>query len=36
MIIDGGNSYYRDDIAPRRRVGGKGIHLLDFGTSGGV
>ncbi len=35
-IIDGGNSYYRDDIERARQVRGKGLHYLDCGTSGGV
>ena len=35
-IIDGGNSYYRDDIARAAAVGEKGIHYVDVGTSGGV
>ena len=35
-IIDGGNSYYRDDIRHARWLREKGIHLLDIGTSGGV
>src|ERR1700716_306137 len=35
-IIDGGNSYYRDDIARARRFAGQGIHYIDCGTSGGV
>jgi 6-phosphogluconate dehydrogenase len=35
-IIDGGNSYYRDDIARARRLASRGIHLIDCGTSGGV
>ena len=35
-IIDGGNSYYRDDIARAAKLGKKGIHFLDIGTSGGV
>jgi 6-phosphogluconate dehydrogenase len=35
-IIDGGNSYYRDDIARAKRLSGRGIHLIDCGTSGGV
>jgi 6-phosphogluconate dehydrogenase len=35
-IIDGGNSYYRDDIARAAKLRGKGIHLIDCGTSGGV
>ncbi|WP_236683682.1 phosphogluconate dehydrogenase (NAD(+)-dependent, decarboxylating) [Demequina flava] len=35
-IIDGGNSYYRDDIAHAAALSDKGIHLVDCGTSGGV
>jgi 6-phosphogluconate dehydrogenase len=35
-IIDGGNSYYRDDIARARALSAKGIHYVDVGTSGGV
>jgi 6-phosphogluconate dehydrogenase len=36
VIIDGGNSYYRDDIARAASISAKGIHFLDVGTSGGV
>jgi 6-phosphogluconate dehydrogenase len=36
VIIDGGNSYYRDDITRSRALQGKGLHYLDVGTSGGV
>ena len=36
MIIDGGNSYYRDDIARAALLSGQGVHLVDCGTSGGV
>ncbi len=35
-IIDGGNSYYRDDIKHAEELAGKGIHFVDCGTSGGV
>jgi 6-phosphogluconate dehydrogenase len=35
-IIDGGNSYYRDDIARAAELRQKGIHYVDVGTSGGV
>jgi 6-phosphogluconate dehydrogenase len=35
-IIDGGNSYYRDDIARADKLRPTGIHYLDCGTSGGV
>jgi 6-phosphogluconate dehydrogenase len=36
MIIDGGNSYYRDDIARAATLSKAGIHFIDCGTSGGV
>jgi 6-phosphogluconate dehydrogenase len=36
IIIDGGNSYYRDDIMRARKMSDQGIHLVDCGTSGGV
>jgi 6-phosphogluconate dehydrogenase len=36
IIIDGGNSYYKDDIARAARLQERGIHYLDVGTSGGV
>ncbi len=36
ILIDGGNSYYKDDIARGQRLAEKGIHYLDVGTSGGV
>ncbi|GAA1403887.1 phosphogluconate dehydrogenase (NAD(+)-dependent, decarboxylating) [Catellatospora coxensis] len=35
-VIDGGNSYYRDDIVRAKRLAGQQIHYLDCGTSGGV
>jgi 6-phosphogluconate dehydrogenase len=35
-VIDGGNSYYRDDIARAGRLAESGIHYVDCGTSGGV
>ena len=35
-VIDGGNSYYRDDIARAKALAGRGIHFVDCGTSGGV
>ncbi len=35
-LIDGGNSYYKDDIQRARRLREKEIHYLDVGTSGGV
>ncbi|HEU5459663.1 MAG TPA: decarboxylating 6-phosphogluconate dehydrogenase [Pyrinomonadaceae bacterium] len=36
IIIDGGNSYYVDDIRRARELKTKGIHYVDVGTSGGV
>ena len=36
VLIDGGNSNYRDDIRRASELRGKGIHYLDVGTSGGV
>jgi 6-phosphogluconate dehydrogenase len=36
IIIDGGNSYYRDDIERAKVLERKGIHFVDVGTSGGV
>ena len=35
-VIDGGNSYYRDDITRAKQLTPKHIHYLDCGTSGGV
>ena len=36
IIIDGGNSYYRDDVDRAAALKAKGFHLVDCGTSGGV
>ena len=36
IIIDGGNSYYRDDIDRAKRLAARGLHYVDCGTSGGV
>ena len=36
VVVDGGNSYYRDDIARAARLSKGGIHYIDCGTSGGV
>lgn len=36
MVIDGGNSYYQDDILRARELQKSGIHYVDCGTSGGV
>ena len=35
-VIDGGNSFYRDDIRRGEALGRRGIYYLDVGTSGGV
>jgi 6-phosphogluconate dehydrogenase len=35
-IIDGGNSYFKDDVRRATRLAERGIHYLDAGTSGGV
>lgn len=35
-VIDGGNSYYHDDIRRAKTLADKGLHYLDVGTSGGV
>src|ERR1035438_6648241 len=35
-LIDGGNSYYIDDIRRAKELASKGIHYVDVGTSGGV
>src|SRR5579859_1368462 len=36
ILIDGGNSYYIDDIRRAKELAEKGIHYVDVGTSGGV
>jgi len=36
VIIDGGNSYYKDDVRRADELKPRGIHYLDVGTSGGV
>src|SRR5215468_946063 len=36
ILIDGGNSYYVDDIRRARELAAKKIHYVDVGTSGGV
>jgi 6-phosphogluconate dehydrogenase len=36
ILIDGGNSYYVDDIRRAKELRAKGIHYVDVGTSGGV
>jgi len=36
VLIDGGNSYYIDDIRRAKELASKGIHYVDVGTSGGI
>ncbi|MGH7003886.1 MAG: phosphogluconate dehydrogenase (NAD(+)-dependent, decarboxylating) [Alphaproteobacteria bacterium] len=36
IVIDGGNSYYHDDIRRSEALKAKGVHYVDVGTSGGV
>jgi 6-phosphogluconate dehydrogenase len=36
IVIDGGNSYYVDDIRRAKDLAGSGLHYIDVGTSGGV
>ncbi|HEY7346772.1 MAG TPA: decarboxylating 6-phosphogluconate dehydrogenase [Ktedonobacterales bacterium] len=36
IIIDGGNSYYKDSVRRGKEVTAKGFHFMDVGTSGGV
>jgi 6-phosphogluconate dehydrogenase len=36
VVIDGGNTYYRDDVARAKELAPRGVHYVDVGTSGGV
>ncbi len=36
IVVDGGNSYYRDDMARAAALAERGLHFVDVGTSGGV
>ena len=36
IVIDGGNSYYRDDLERAEALAARGLHYVDVGTSGGV
>jgi 6-phosphogluconate dehydrogenase len=36
VVLDGGNSYYRDDVDRAERYAPNGVHFVDVGTSGGV
>jgi 6-phosphogluconate dehydrogenase len=36
VVIDGGNSFFKDDVRRSRECRGRGVHYIDVGTSGGV
>jgi 6-phosphogluconate dehydrogenase len=36
IIIDGGNSYFKDDVRRSQKLKERGIHYIDVGTSGGI
>jgi 6-phosphogluconate dehydrogenase len=36
LLVDGGNSYYKDTLRRSKTVEGRGIHFVDVGTSGGI
>jgi 6-phosphogluconate dehydrogenase len=36
VVIDGGNSFYKDDVRRAKALAARGVHYLDAGTSGGV
>ena len=36
VVVDGGNSHYRDDVDRANRLASRGLHYVDCGTSGGV
>jgi 6-phosphogluconate dehydrogenase len=36
VVVDGGNSYYRDDVTRAKRLAERGAHYVDCGTSGGI
>jgi 6-phosphogluconate dehydrogenase len=36
VIVDGGNSYFKDDVRRAKTLKSRGIHYLDVGTSGGI
>jgi 6-phosphogluconate dehydrogenase len=36
VVIDGGNTFYKDDVRRARTLAGRGVHYVDVGTSGGV
>ncbi|MDP9120781.1 MAG: decarboxylating 6-phosphogluconate dehydrogenase [Acidobacteriota bacterium] len=36
VVIDGGNTYYKDDVRRARELAARGVHYMDAGTSGGI
>jgi 6-phosphogluconate dehydrogenase len=36
IVVDGGNSYFKDDVRRARALAARGIHYVDVGTSGGI
>ena len=36
IVIDGGNTFYKDDVARAKALGAKGVRYVDIGTSGGI
>ena len=36
ILVDGGNSFFQDDIARHARLAARGVHFVDMGTSGGI
>jgi 6-phosphogluconate dehydrogenase len=36
IVIDGGNSFYKDDVRRSKECAAKGVHYIDVGTSGGI
>jgi 6-phosphogluconate dehydrogenase len=36
VVVDGGNTFYKDDVRRARMLAAKGVHYVDVGTSGGV
>ncbi len=36
ILVDGGNSYYKDSVRRGKELGERGVHFLDAGTSGGI
>ena len=36
VVVDGGNTYFKDDVVHAKMLGERGVHFVDVGTSGGV